>query len=456
MRIINNVDVDAFLRGELELNFRDITLLQNVSHNPVRFSGPGTVSLNNGKLNYILHHTPQGDESSRLFQNSSSSVAGELVGQDQSYSFSGRDIYGQMWTATEVSADGGIYTQFASVIKGFVDCLKLAPTDVKERPASIHYVLAANKHFPTPRIIPANGFEFCVSGAQVHLVSDEDGCDVSIRNGTITVSFGQAILNVLDILTGTLMQVAVAEFVCDGQRWVELYSIDVEGKLALLPPIELEFPRESILLGEIFSRLHPFAVGSGGKFYDYWFKLNRAWQGGLQSTGLTIGIYIEGILRDYFGDLGTDPEFHAMAESALPKIEKLEVPKRIIELLKASIGNAGHFKAKSALHKLTEAGAISPGLIGQWTRLRNDSAHAVRAGAGTAARQKLVHLTFSNLKLFYELLFHLAEYKGDRIDYGTRGFPSIPALLESSQAAQEIPDGHFLDTSAVLKEKPAD
>jgi hypothetical protein len=47
----------------------------------------------------------------------------------------------------------------------------------------------------------------------------------------------------------------------------------------------------------------------------------------------------------------------------------------------------------------------------------------------------MVDLTFANIKLFYEILFSIVGYTGDRIDYETRGFPSGS---RSSQAGDEI------------------
>ncbi len=36
----------------------------------------------------------------------------------------------------------------------------------------------------------------------------------------------------------------------------------------------------------------------------------------------------------------------------------------------------------------------------------------------------MADLTFVNIKLFYEILFAITGYTGERIDYESRGFPS--------------------------------
>ena len=48
----------------------------------------------------------------------------------------------------------------------------------------------------------------------------------------------------------------------------------------------------------------------------------------------------------------------------------------------------------------------------------------------------MVDLTFANIKLFYELLFTIVGYTGERIDYETLGFPTQLPHAIRCEAAQ--------------------
>lgn len=451
MRKIGRVDVGAYLKGTLELHFRVIVLTQDVDDDPIVFSGPGTVYLDQGHLSYIIHHGLKGDENIRLLRSEFSGAPGQIVGRDQYYRFSGVDIYGQSWESIGVDARGGEYTPFASVVKGTMECLRLEPKENSKAWERIEYYLLPNTHFLAPLIRPEAGFECVISGVTVKSRLESEFCYVSLLGGGVGVEFGRSVLNSLDVMSGTLCSVAVVEFFCDKKYWVELHSYDTSlPNRQLSVPVEIEYSIESELYEGILNRLCPFFLKEGGRYYDYWFKLNRVWQGGIPPASLTIGIYIEGVLSTYFDLLGRDSEFHDLAKSCIPKIKDLNIDGRVKDLLRSSIGNAGHFKAKNALRKLVEMGAITSGLADKWTRLRNNSAHAVPVGSTTHDKQALIDLTYCNLKLFYELLFHLAQYDGPRVDYGSVGHPTIPGSNVAGVKMLKISDGHIVDTSAGL------
>ncbi|EGH22116.1 hypothetical protein [Pseudomonas syringae] len=52
----HGVDVEAYLKGEMVLHFRRITLTQRRTDTPIVFSGPGQVHLHKGRLNYVIYH----------------------------------------------------------------------------------------------------------------------------------------------------------------------------------------------------------------------------------------------------------------------------------------------------------------------------------------------------------------------------------------------------------------
>lgn len=418
-------ELDLFIREELEVHFRKIDIIQNTEVNPKQYSGPGTVSVKDGRLEYILHHALTDEANDRTLQTGLYGEAGQVITAEQSFRFSGVDVHGRKWDALETDTHRGVLGRNGAVVIGELQCLR---TEKKSAPIEenyVNYLIAVNGFFPRRGAMPEGRLDFTVQDMDVCASIDEYGCELSISGSQVTEVSSSAILKVLEMVSGCLFQVRAVEFHYSGACWMELRSINSDlSNRQLHPPIELSALQPGKSLEDFFSKFYGFFLMEGEKLYDYWYQLNRAWQGGFQAASLSICIFIEGMLREYFGPQGQDAEFHKLAEDSLSEVSKLKIDSRVIELLKGSIRNAGQFKAKTALHLLEKNGAVSKGLPSKWTRLRNNSAHGVRAGEGYTAQQRQLDLTFNNLKLFYEIIFHLGGYEGSRIDYGTHGFPN--------------------------------
>nr|GFB23274.1 hypothetical protein [Tanacetum cinerariifolium] len=268
------------------------------------------------------------DEANRHMLLSFSGQAGELVQENSLFDFEGEDVAGLTWTAEGVDIFGGNYRS-----------------------------------------------EFCVVEGSIGLLSSRR--ELSER-GSLSERFSRAIVKTLSVLSGVRLQLGVTERFSESQSIVELYSRDPElSNNQLFPPVEIPFRCPSDFFGSIFNLLVEFFEHDGAVYYDNWNKLNRAWQTGLESTALNVSVCIEGVLKAYYEERGTDRDFSELARHAIPEVMGLEVDNRIKNLLCSCLGGSGNFKPKSALRALTEAGEISPDLAGKWNRLRSETAHAV-------------------------------------------------------------------------------
>lgn len=419
------VDVEAYIKGEMVLHFSRITLTQRCIGNPIVFSGPGHVHLDKGRLKYTVYHTCVSDEANRHMALSFAGQAGELVNENSLFDFEGIDVAGKIWTAEMVDASGGNYRFEFCVVEGSIESLSSRHAFSGNHQSTVHQIYFDDPHFPSPRLSVAPGFEFVCGGSTVTITKDESGCNVSLLGGELSDEFAKAIEKTLNVLSGVRLQLAVTEKILEGHSIVELYSRDIElSNQQLCPPVEIPFRCPSEFFGSVFNLLVGFFQQNGAVFYDNWNKLNRAWQAGLESTALNVSVCIEGVLRSYFEALGTDSDFAELSRSAVPAVMQLEIDERVKNLLRSCLSGSGNFKPKAALRALTQSGEISPELAVKWNKLRSETAHAVVAGEAREDWQRMVDLTFANIKLFYEILFSIIGYTGERIDYESRGFPS--------------------------------
>ncbi|RZO10751.1 hypothetical protein EKG40_04095 [Pseudomonas moorei] len=425
----HGVDVEAYIKGEMVLHFSRITLTQRRTDNPIVFFGPGHVNLDRGRLKYVVYHTSVSDEVNRHMAMSFTGQAGELVNEDSLFDFEGVDVAGKTWTAEKVDTSGGNYRFEFCVVEGSIEFLSSRCAFSGRSQNTLHQIYFDDPHFPSPRLSVAPGIEFVCGESTVTISKDESGCDVSVLGGELSDGFAKAIEKTLNVLSGVRLQLGVTEKIWNGHSTVELYSKDVElSNKQLCPPVGIPFSCPSDFLGAVFNLLVGFFQQNGAVFYDNWNKLNRAWQAGLESAALNVSVCIEGVLKAYFGALGTDSDFAELSKRAVPAVMQLELDERVKILLRSCLGGSGNFKPKTALRVLTQSGEISPELAGKWNKLRSETAHAVVAGEAREDWQRMVDLTFANIKLFYEILFSIVGYTGERIDYETRGFPSVLPL----------------------------
>lgn len=438
----HGVDVEAYIKGGMVLHFSLITLTQRHAANPIIFSGPGHVHLDEGALRYVVYHACLSNEANRHMAMSFSGQAGELINEDSLFDFEGLDLGGKVWTAKGVDTNGGTYRNEFCVVEGAIEFLSSQHPFVGNHQNTLHQIYFDNPHFPAPLMPISPGLEFVCGESAFTITKDESGCDVSVVGGDPNDGFARAISKSLNVLSGVRLQLAVTEKIHDGQSSVQLYSRDAQlSNQKLFPPVEIPFRCPSNFFAEIFNPLVSFFQEDGVIFYDNWNKLNRAWQAGIESAALNVSVCIEGILKAYFKALGTDDAFAELTKQALPAVEELKVDDRVKGLLCACLGGAGNFKPKNALRALTESGEISPELAKKWNKLRSETAHAVVAGEEREDWQRLVNLTFANIKLFYEILFLITGYTGERIDYETLGFPSVPKFSRTQEAESEtIPE----------------
>lgn len=425
MKNIHGIEIEEYLKGEMNIHFSQIKLTQRSKENPILFFGPGRVHLDNGHLKYVIYHKCISDEMSRHLAMSLSEQPGELINEESLFDFEGVDISGKTWTAEEVDTSGGSYQINFCVIEGSIESLSSRRVISGEHKNTLHHFYFYNPHFPSSLFPKRPNLELAYRESIITIAKDDSRCYLCVQGGELSDDFSKAVEKALNVLSGVILQIGITEKIWDGHSTIELYSRQTGlSNQQLPPPIEIKFSPKHEPLEPIFNLLIEFLQNNGPTFYDNWNKLNRAWQAGIESAALNVSVCIEGILRSYFEPLGTDSDFAELSKRAVPAVMQLEIEDRVKTLLRSCLGGAGRFKPKTALRALTKFGKISPGLAEKWNKLRSETAHAVVAGESRKEWQRMVDLTFANIKLFYEILFSIVEYTGERIDYESRGFPS--------------------------------
>lgn len=418
--------IEKFMDGSLVMAIGSITITQRCSYAPLVFHGPGKVFLLEGKIKYEFYHRYKSNELAKVMNLGSGDVAGKLVSQDTLFDFEALDSTGRRWKAQMVSAHGD-HSASLGFFKGEIDVLSLEETLDKPHRDTIHQVYFDHHRFPVHPVLAEAGYEFVTAGMDVRINRDVSGCDVTMEANSLSHELSNSMRKTLNVISGAQLEIAVAEKVIGQVKIIELHSRNGElPERALSQPVDFYSSHKLDCFESFFKPVFAsMASGQGDVFYAQWHKLNRAWQGGIESAALNVSICIEGLLSHYFKALGKDADFLKLAKAAEEKVAALDVDERVKKSLLSSLSHAGGFKARTALHALVKQGKISPELDSKWSLLRNKMAHAAKLDESRDKFQELVDLTFASIKLFYELLFLVIDYTGERVDYTGHNFPTV-------------------------------
>lgn len=409
--------IDALASGQL-VHFSNMQLTQKAVENPVVFEGPGLLRRENGQLSIIIYHSLISEVRDGHLGMLVGSVPGQMIPEHRYYTLSGTDINGQEWESDYVFVSAH-YGPNSVVVTGALTDLRTVPVPFVGVPQQIKYHLTENVFTSHRRRLLKETVAIDSNGCKVVISNNEGPSFVEVRSEDVSEALGESLLKALEVVTGKIIQLDGAEFRCNGTWWYALNSNSPElVNDPIDPPVE-SVPSDSF--GLLISQLHCFFHDSGEVFWGFWHKINRAWQAGIASAALTVSVSIEGILKSYFSESGKDDQFKAMALAARECLESLAVDDRVKNYLNNSLSNAGGFNAKAALRDLEGRGLVKKQLVSKWNRLRNKSAHA--DSEKDSEMQGLIDLTYSNLDLFYCLLFILCSYSGSRVDYDCVGFP---------------------------------
>ncbi len=151
--------------------------------------------------------------------------------------------------------------------------------------------------------------------------------------------------------------------------------------------------------------------------------------GGITAWGLSLGVAVEGIVKEMFPEAGTPIEGLRGLMAPLttyclncPEIPAGQLGDSVKKRLQGMIGQLPNISAKDKLYALAKEKIINEAQIKSWSELRNSSAHG--ASPGSFETQKLLDLCYHVTVLMYHLIFKASGYEGMYEDYSTPGWPT--------------------------------
>lgn len=437
---INNEVLESLVVSRYKIECIQIELSPKERDDGVKLAGPGSIRQNDdGEIVVKFYHSFEDDN--ELYETwkaaTGESHPGEIMPKDLYFSMEAIDMEGTIWKADDILVQGHFSTQVNGVI---VESSIRNISSVKERASGLDHAKSFLRTIiPGSHVLPCNEWEEMTnkktrskcrvqcSGVEIILMIRDNFVIIEVNGQSATVEESLVIRlsEALSIIQGKLCHVLYSSY-CGGEVCTTtISSINrKEPNDPIASPIKHRDPLDHASFQTFLQCYLEATSKPHDVFYEYWHRINRSWQGGLEIAALTVTTAVEGIIKDRFSDyIKPDTDFQEQAESAKEAIQAVEIGDRIREYISSSLGNACKGSPKNALRYLENKGIIDKSLIKSWNILRNKATHADSLEFNELELQKYLDLAFSCHHLFNILLLISIDFSGNYTNLSKKGWP---------------------------------
>lgn len=428
--------IETLLKHRFEIDCAEITLTQNKSDFPKVYSGPGTIyQKEDGSLEFkVFHKCNSTTDSSFIVSNSE---VGKIIPNERYYNLRAVDINGDVWTSERILLKNE-YMLFPSqtvIIKNHLRKIThTTPRADSQEKRSLIIV-------PTKLGLPYNKYEETNQNGLIlnHCIVNHQDIEIEFKEqdeytsiytkSNLTIideKFKDILIEAINITQGALSPISLLSLHIDDYIKTTIYSI-VDNKLNNELPsfVSMKRPDEFESFSKFIICYIEKIKSAHGDFYSYWYKINRSYQAGIDTSALSLTVAIEGIVKKKFLQFGKVDELTlAKINQAKRAIKNTKINTEIKYRLLSLNGQIKNPTIKSALKGLCSNGCIENIHLDGWVKLRNQSAHADDMENTVTAQQILIDNYFVCLTLFYMLFLSNINYDGLFTCFHVSGWPT--------------------------------
>ncbi|WP_156804891.1 hypothetical protein [Vreelandella jeotgali] len=449
---LNDKNLELLLANQFEIDCIQIELKQQKDDDPIIYSGPGSITQKpDGNFHLKLYHSFN-DVTKELMPSLGNTMPGKIIRKEEFFSMEAVDISGNTWTADDISVPEGFsIPATGKIVKSKIRnlCCEKYREGVVNKTSTFFFLVIPGKHH-----IPCNEWEEGKGGGQslntckVNIsgidieIKDRENC-LTVRAddsaGNMSESFKERLIEAISIVFGKLCPVLYSSYSAHNTRTSILRSISSNTpNQRMATPIKHRAPWEVSNFREFIEKYLNSFESEHNLFYGYWHKINRSWQGGIESAALSISTAIEGVTKNYYSEYGfPDDEIVQQANEAKSLIKKLDIGERIKRRIQSSVGQVKSSSPKNALYKLADEGKVDRNLVGAWVSLRNKSAHADNLDEDIGVLQSYIDEVYKCQNLFNVLLLLKIGFDGKYQDLSKDGWSENTLVLDSEKEGQD-------------------
>lgn len=436
--ILKDESIRELLEHKHSIDFIRIKLIQNIPNKPRVYSGPGSISQDlDGSLNLKMYckYKYAHKELSTIFNNI---TPGKILGKEYYYSLSASDMYGNKWTAKNISINGNIYLPTSArvieaKIRSIVNIEEEATGSDKTR-SRVYILVKGSYDFPFNKKenLPGGGWAYNTTeinndrhNITITTKDSYSNINVDLPYKTFKDGLPYVLLESLSILTGKYMMPTVISCTHNNKITTTIFSEQYKLKDIRITSFLRHIGSRNIkAFQEFIEKYLDVFPKQNSDYFKFWLKIAIDYKFGIKNAALAVCVAIEGILKKYFVKNGfPDKEFKKQANEAIIILENLEISDRVKGRLGESIKLALNSNPKTALMNLSKKGLFDKKLVNIWVKLRNTSVHPSSYEDLHDEYQKYIYNTYACLQLFYCLMFIKIKYTNIYCDFTKEGWP---------------------------------
>ena len=298
--------IDILVSNSFEIDCNDIYLTQKIDKNPLKFTGPGTIRQDeHGTLQLKLFSKTSGPE--KVFSYSiKHNQPGKFLSDDNYFTLKAIDMSGDEWHSDNICISINMSLSNSSqVIQSELEKIEtIKHNGTQSNTEENDFVIIS----PGQYKIPCNEITNLPNGVRcrnravfsANKINFEfetlDNCLIikaNARPENLEKEAYLKLLQALNIITGHIIRPVVIENTQKDINTLEIKSVDYsfannESPFPFNHSTPANFESFTCFLEKYLINIDaPFSY-----LYGYWYKINRAWQTGIDNASLSLGVAI--------------------------------------------------------------------------------------------------------------------------------------------------------------------
>ena len=442
-------EVMAFNQNQFELDCPKIVLTPQDSKK-MPLHGIGSIfQRSDGQMHFKIYASlPGGPKSTLSLLAQNATLPGQIIPENEFYNLKATDAWGRVWESQKTDFDSHSFPQTNFVtLKGSIESLSYKIVAIK-KPQIRNYLkllfyqtvnLPANSAIKRSvsvanqmrsSSIKLNAWKFQSNDCQFILWDDEGILSLdcyALKEGTTFPSyFDLRVVEAMRFITAEPLSWSLMESEKDGVSEITLKSKVTKKSLTrLMPPVEynrITQAKEAQTLFDLYlQHIKSYSAPHWHPISQRLSAILNASAGSLETEGLTLGVEIEGLVKQELANRFHIPLCKVVLKKVCNAIATLSMDENIKKRIIGFVGSMAGAKGQDILKELCNKGIIKETLFEKWKCLRNPSAHADVLNPSKI--QEYFDLCHANIVLIYHLIFYIIGYRGIYTNYQQHGFP---------------------------------
>jgi hypothetical protein len=418
--------IEDFRQGKLQIDFINLSLVQNNAANPISYRGTGYIrQTDEDQLSVRLYSVEtQNTDLAKDFNSLMSTKPGALYKDADYYTLTGATLDGSTWKAEHILPHASWFAGNPNpIVNGSVARCERGKREAAGTRLRMHYFEKAD----LPCLIDVAKFTAC--DLEFDIKKEEDSFTVGVSDKT---ALPESLAMKIEEALRFILAQTVSYRVLAGHNYLQLYSRSHKSRRTYLPPpIGRSGSAFHANTWQLFEAYLAYVMQGTEPYWhpcsNHLHNACEASANALDAWAIGLSVAVEGLAGLLPKEL--DPkikkQLEALQDFINGRVARSRTHNAFAKRIAGMMNGLTQIRAIDRMNGLAESGGTTPALLKDWTKLRNRGVHPTKRGGNLTPTdfQRLIDEVHHVTVLMYHIVFALIGYKGPYTEYGVHGFP---------------------------------